>query len=148
MTTARARENSMQMQVRDAMSTAVLTIGPEHTLRQAARLMSSRRVGSAVVMDPEGAGIGILTERDLLDAVGAGLDPDVETAAAHLTRDVVYAVPTWTLHEAASAMLRGGFRHLVVLDGDEVLGVLSVRDIVRVWAPQLTPADAAVPSPG
>ena len=78
MTTARARENSMQMQVRDAMSTAVLTIGPEHTLRQAARLMSSRRVGSAVVMDPEGAGIGILTERDLLDAVGAGLDPDVD----------------------------------------------------------------------
>lgn len=130
----------MSTHVRDAMSTTVLTIGPGHSLRQAARLMAARRVGSAVVMDPDGSGVGILTERDLLNAVGAGLDPDTETAAAHLTRDVVYAGPAWTLHEAAAAMLRGGFRHLVVVDGDEVLGVLSVRDIVRIWTPQLAPA--------
>ncbi|MCW2638058.1 MAG: putative signal transduction protein with domain [Dactylosporangium sp.] len=121
------------MQVRDAMSKAVLTVGPEHTLRQTARLMSSRKTGSAVVIDPDGAGVGIITERDVLNALAAGLDPDVEHAASHITWDVVYAGPSWTLEEAAAAMIRGGFRHLVVVSDDEVLGVISVRDVVRVW---------------
>jgi CBS domain-containing protein len=122
------------MQVRDAMSKAVLTVGPGHTLRQTAELMSSRKTGSAVVIDPDGAGVGIVTERDILNALGNGLDPDVEHTAAHLTWEVVYAGPSWTLDEAAAAMIRGGFRHLVVMEDDEVLGVISVRDIVRVWA--------------
>jgi CBS domain-containing protein len=121
------------MQVRDAMSKAVLTVGPEHTLRQTARLMSSRKTGSAVVIDPDGAGVGIITERDVLNALAAGLDPDVEHAAGHITWDVVYAGPSWTLEEAAAAMIRGGFRHLVVVSDDEVLGVISVRDVLRVW---------------
>lgn len=121
------------MQVRDAMSKAVLIVGPEHTIRQTAQLMSARRVGSAVVVDPEGSGIGIITERDILNAIGAGCDPDTERTAIHLTWDVVYAGPTWTVDEAAAAMVRGGFRHLVVLDGDDVLGIISVRDLLRVW---------------
>ena len=122
------------MRVRDAMTKPVLVVGPEHTLRQVAERMAARRVGSAIVIDPDSAGIGILTERDLLYAIGAGLDPDQERVAAHITRDVVYAVPDWTLAEAAGAMSRGGFRHLVVLDGADVAGVISVRDIMRVWA--------------
>src|SRR5688572_4465899 len=122
------------MHVREAMSKAVLIVGPEHTLRQTAQLMSARRVGSAVVVDPDGSGIGIITERDILNAIGAGLDPDVERTAAHITWDVVYASATWTVEEAATAMVRGGFRHLVVLDGDDVLGIISVRDVMRVWA--------------
>lgn len=130
------------MQVRDAMSQVVLVVGPEHTLRQVATQMTSRRVGSAVVLDPEADGIGIMTERDILHAIGRGLDPDVERAAAHLTWDVVYAGPEWTLEDAAAAMVRGGFRHLVVLDDGEVLGVISVRDIVRVWSQQRTPTAA------
>jgi len=122
------------MQVRDGMSTVVLTIGPEHSLREAARLMSAKRVGAAVVVDPDSEGIGIITERDILDAVGAGQDVDVETAQAHLTGDLVFASPDWDLKQAAEAMLRGGFRHLVVLEQGEVAGVLSVRDIVRCWS--------------
>lgn len=122
------------MLVRDAMSKIVLTVGPEHTLRQTARLMSARRVGSAIVVDPDGSGVGIITERDILYALGSGLDPDVARAGDHLTWDVVYAAPDWTVSEAATAMVRGGFRHLVVLDGDEVLGVISVRDVLRVWS--------------
>ncbi|MGH3344104.1 MAG: CBS domain-containing protein [Carbonactinosporaceae bacterium] len=121
------------MRVRDAMSTIVLTVGPRHTLREASRLMSARRVGAAVVIDPETAGIGILTERDILDSVGQGEDPDIEHAEAHLTTDLVFATPDWTLGRAAEAMTRGGFRHLVVLDNDEVVGMISVRDIVRCW---------------
>lgn len=125
------------MLVSDAMSTIVLTIGPDHTLRQAARLMSARKVGSAVVLDPDTYGLGILTERDILNSIGAGQDPDHERAHAHTTTDVVFAAPEWTLEEAAATMVRGGFRHLIVLDRHELLGMVSVRDIIRCWAPAL-----------
>ncbi|MFI2505873.1 cyclic nucleotide-binding/CBS domain-containing protein [Streptomyces sp. NPDC018972] len=124
------------MLVRDAMSTVVLTIGPAHTLRQAAALMSAHRVGAAVVLDPDGTGIGILTERDVLNSVGLGQDPDTEHAHAHTTTDVVFAAPSWALEEAAVAMAHGGFRHLIVLDRGEPAGVVSVRDIIRCWAPE------------
>jgi len=130
------------MQVRDAMSKEVLVVGPEHTVRQVASQMARRRIGSAVVHDPDAHGIGIITERDVLHVVGTGLDPDVEHAGDHLTWDVVYAAPHWTLDEAAAAMARGGFRHLVVLDDGEVLGVISVRDIMRVWSQQRTTSAA------
>jgi len=130
------------MLVRDAMSTTVLLVGPDHTVREVAALMSRRRVGSAVVHDPESEGYGIMTERDILHVVGGGLDPDVERAADHLTWDVVYATPDWTLAEAAEAMVRGGFRHLVVLISGEVAGVISVRDILRVWSQQHSPTPA------
>ncbi|GAA3836814.1 CBS domain-containing protein [Streptomyces chiangmaiensis] len=123
------------MLVRDAMSTVVLTIGPAHTLRQAASLMSARHVGAAVVLDPDAGGLGILTERDILNSVGLGQSPDVERVHAHTTTDVVFATPGWTLEEAASAMAHGGFRHLVVLERGEPVGVVSVRDIIRCWAP-------------
>ncbi len=115
------------------MSHLVLTIGPAHTLRQAAQMMSKRRIGAAVVIDPEHAGIGILTERDLLDSIASGEDPDAELVAQHRTEELVYASPEWTLEEAAAAMIKGGFRHLVVIEGHDVAGLLSMRDIVRCW---------------
>lgn len=121
------------MQVCDGMTDMVLTVGPSHTLRGVARLMAERRVGAAVVMDPDGNGPGIITERDILVAVGAGQDPDRETVAEHLTRDVVFAAPDWSLEEAAAAMVRGGFRHLIVCERGETVGILSVRDVVRCW---------------
>jgi CBS domain-containing protein len=111
----------------------VLTVGPGHTLRAVAHLMSERAVGAAAVMDPDGHGPGIITERDILLSLGAGQDPDHETVGDHLTHDVVYAAPDWSLEEAASAMVRGGFRHLIVLERGETVGILSVRDIVRCW---------------
>ncbi|MET7385122.1 CBS domain-containing protein [Streptomyces sp. NPDC005385] len=123
------------MLVRDAMSTVVLTIGPTHTLRQAARLMSARRVGAAVVLDEDSSGLGILTERDILNSLALGQNPDTETACTHTTTDVVFAASGWTLEEAASAMAHGGFRHLIVLDGGGPVGIVSVRDIIRCWAP-------------
>ncbi|HEV3048476.1 MAG TPA: CBS domain-containing protein [Solirubrobacteraceae bacterium] len=121
------------MQVRDGMTHMVLTVGPGHTLRAVARLMAQRRVGAAVVLDPDGTGPGIITERDILMSVGAGDDPDRELVADHLTREVVFAAPDWSLEEAATAMVRGGFRHLIVLEAGETVGILSVRDVVRCW---------------
>ena len=122
------------MNVREAMSPQVLTIGPHHTLREAAQRMAERKVGAAVVVDPDGEGAGILTERDVLRSVAQGENPDTEHAADHLTPDIVYAAPDWGLDQAAAAMLTGGFRHLVVLEHSEVIGILSVRDIVRLWS--------------
>ena len=132
------------MQVRDGMSKVILSIGPAHTLREAASLMTKRKVGSAVVLDSERSGIGILTERDILDAIGMGQNPDTELAAAHLTGDLVFATPTWTLEQAAEAMTRGGFRHLIVIDQNDVVGMISVRDIVRCWVEQASPSEQLV----
>jgi CBS domain-containing protein len=121
------------MQVREGMSEVVLTIGPDHTLREAAAAMAQRNVGAAVVMDPDGTGPGVITERDILHSVAAGQNPDQERVAGHLTAQVKFAAPGWSLEQAAAAMVRGGFRHLVVVDGGELIGILSMRDIVRCW---------------
>jgi CBS domain-containing protein len=126
------------------MNSSVLTVGPGHTLREVARLMSDRKVGAAVVMDPDSAGPGIITERDILLSLGAGEDPDVELVGEHLTRDVVYASPDWSLEDAAAAMVRGGFRHLIVLEQGETIGILSVRDIVRLSV-EANPSDIGAP---
>jgi CBS domain-containing protein len=137
------------MQVRDAMTKPVLVVGPGHTLRQAAQLMAARRVGSCIVHDPDGEGVGIMTERDLLYAIGKGVNPDIEFTKGHITWDVVYAQADWSLEEAALAMARGGFRHLVVMDdGGDVLGIISVRDVMRVWAHNRAGAPAQATSSG
>ena len=121
------------MQVREGMSEVVLTVGPGHTLREAAAAMSRRQVGAAVVLDPEAPGPGVITERDILRSVGAGENPDQERVADHLTSKLTFAAPDWSLEHAAVAMVRGGFRHLVVVDSGELVGMLSMRDIVRCW---------------
>ena len=121
------------MQVSEGMSTVVLTIGPDHSLRSAAKAMAERKVGAAIVMDPEQPGPGILTERDLLESIARGESPDSERVCDHLSGNLTFASPEWSLERAAEAMVRGGFRHLVVVDGAETVGVLSMRDIVRCW---------------
>lgn len=121
------------MQVRDAMSEVVLTVGPGHTVREAAGAMSERQVGAAVVLDPDAPGPGVFTERDVLRSIAAGEDPDTELVADHLTSELTFASPEWSLERAAAAMVRGRFRHLVVVDGGELVGMLSMRDIVRCW---------------
>jgi CBS domain-containing protein len=133
------------MKVEDGMSAQVLTIGPAHTLREAARMMAARHVGAAVVVNRDSDGVGILTERDILKSVASGESPDAEVAGEHCTQDVVFAARNWTMEGAAAAMVRGGFRHLVVVEGQEVVGLLSMRDIVRCWSATRIPAQASPP---
>ena len=128
------------MKVEDGMSAQVLTIGPAHTLREAARMMAARHVGAAVVVNRDSDGVGILTERDILMSVASGESPDVEVAGEHCTQDLVFAARNWTMEGAAAAMVRGGFRHLVVVEGQDVVGLLSMRDIVRCWSATRIPA--------
>jgi signal-transduction protein with cAMP-binding, CBS, and nucleotidyltransferase domain len=135
------------MYVRDGMTETVLAIGPSHTLRDAAQAMCSRNVGAAVVLDPDAPGPSVITERDILQAVGRGEDPNRELVGDHLTSNLILAAPDWSLERAAATMVRGRFRHLVVYEGGELAGVLSMRDIMRCWiqdgATSEVPADAA-----
>jgi CBS domain-containing protein len=115
------------------MTDTILEIGPGHTLREAARAMAQKKVGAAVVNDPDQPGPGIITERDILESIGAGQDPDSECVSSHLSANLTFASPDWSLERAAEAMVKGGFRHLVVVENGETVGILSIRDIVRCW---------------
>jgi CBS domain-containing protein len=121
------------MQVRDGMSDVVLTLGPSHTLREAAVRMVEKGIGAALVTDDERPVPCIVTERDILNSLGSGEDPDTELVAEHMSEGVVAAAPDWSLEHAASEMSTRGIRHLVVFDEGDLVGILSIRDIVRVW---------------
>lgn len=121
------------MLVSEGMSEVVLTVGPDHSLRDVAAAMWDRQVGAAVVMDPDAQGPGVITERDILRSVAGGESPEDERVGDHLTANLTFAHPDWSLERAAATMVRGGFRHLVVVEGSDLVGVLSMRDIVRVW---------------
>lgn len=127
------------MDVREAMSDVVLRLGPTHTVREAARRMTERGVGAAVIDDPDATGPGILTERDVLRALATGADPDATAIGDFLTPSAVTADPTWSLEDAAATMLRGNFRHLVVVEDGRTVGVVSVRDLMRVRLAALRP---------
>lgn len=121
------------MQVRDGMSDVVLTVGRTHTLREAAAKMAEKKTGAALVSDDETPVPCIVTERDILLSLGAGQDPDSERVGDHMSDSVIAASPDWSLERAASEMARRGIRHLVVYADAELVGMLSMRDIVRVW---------------
>jgi len=115
------------------MSEVVVSVGPTHTLREAACKMVERKVGAALVLDEEAPGPRIITERDILHSIGAREDPDSERVADHMSDSVIAAGPDWSLERAAAEMTRRNIRHLVVYDDSDVVGVLSMRDIVRCW---------------
>lgn len=121
------------MQVRDGMTELMLTVGPAHSLRQAAQQMTERGVGAALVIDEESPAPGIVSERDVMKALAAGSDPDEALVADHMSDSLIVAAPDWSLERAALEMSERHIRHLIVVDGGEPVGVLSIRDIVRVW---------------
>ena len=121
------------MQVREGMSSIILALGPGHTIRDAAAKMTEKGTGAALVFDEQSPGPRIITERDVLNSIGRGGDPDVELVEAHMSESVISAAPDWSLERAAEEMVKIGIRHLVVVDRGELVGVLSMRDIVRCW---------------
>jgi signal-transduction protein with cAMP-binding, CBS, and nucleotidyltransferase domain len=121
------------MQVKEGMSEVVLTVGPGHTLREAASRMVEKKTGAAIVIDEESPAPRIITERDVLHSIGSGQDPDSERVGDHMSDSVIAAAPDWSLERAAAEMSKRGIRHLVVYEGPDLVGVLSMRDIVRVW---------------
>ncbi|MDX6651602.1 MAG: hypothetical protein QOJ38_383 [Solirubrobacterales bacterium] len=122
------------MEVREGMSSVILTVGPAHTLRDAATKMREKGTGAAIVLDDMAQAPRIITERDILNSIGDGQDPDSEKVAEHMSDSVISAAPDWSLEHAATEMTRRGIRHLVVVEAGELVGVLSMRDIVRCWS--------------
>lgn len=133
------------MQVRDGMSEITLTVGPSHTLREAAQKMVEKGTGAALVFDDELPTPSVVTERDLLISVARGQDPDAEQVADHMSEGVLTAAPDWSLERAAAEMSRRGVRHLVVFEGAEAIGVLSMRDIVRCWTSDGATSEMTLP---
>jgi len=110
----------------------IVAVRHDETLSEAARRMPARRVGSALVSpQPRGAGFGIITERDLLRAMADGVDPGSTLVAAYMTPDAVTITSEWHVVDAARTMMERGFRHLVVVDEGRLVGVLSIRDMVK-----------------
>ena len=122
------------MQVRDIMTTEVVTVGPHYNVADVASLMIARRIGSVIVLEEERV-LGILTERDILKVIGAGEDP--KTVAAHeaLTDDLFTVGPDASVDEAAREMTRARVRHLPVISDEGLIGIISIRDLVR-WSVQ------------
>jgi CBS domain-containing protein len=125
--------------VGDVMTARVVTAGPDDALADAAAAMVRQKVGSALVMQGRLLA-GILTERDVLRAAASGVDLMGSPVSAWMTQDPEHAALDTTVEDAAQLMLLHGFRHLPVLDGREVRGVVSLRDLaaarIRRPAPQ------------
>ena len=102
-------------------------------------MMTEKRVGAAVVIDEESPGPRVLSERDVLVSVGRGEDPDSERVSDHMSESIITASPDWSLERAAAEMAGRRIRHLVVVDGGDLVGVLSMRDIMRVWTSATAP---------
>lgn len=120
------------MHVSDIMTEASITDTPSDTLRSAAERMWAQQTGSLLVMDG-GRLIGIITERDLLRAVARGADLDTRVRDV-MTTELVTTWPDSPLREAAREMAHRWIRHLPVLDGGKVVGVVSMRDVTGVFA--------------
>jgi CBS domain-containing protein len=112
------------------MSLHVLTAPPEQTLQEAAHSMTERRVG-AVVVTRGASVVGIVTERDVLRSVALGLVPWNTTLEGCMTHDPISITPSTDTSEASHIMLVGGFRHLPVLEEGRLVGILSLRDLLR-----------------
>lgn len=125
-----AREETAVTEIGLLARAIAVSVGPEHSLAEAARRMNASKVGSAIVFKQDGQP-GIITERDLLRAISDGADLENTPVADYMTPDAISASAKWDVEQAARRMLQGGFRHLVVLDdrGNPV-GMLSIRDLL------------------
>lgn len=119
--------------LRDVAIRHLVTVDPKHSVRRAAKAMTDRGVGCAIVVENEKVE-GIVTERDILHAVSKEQNVDETTISDIMTRGVVSGSPGWDLLKAIKTMTDGGFRHLLVMEMDEPVGIVSLRDLMDVMA--------------
>lgn len=127
--------------LRDVAIRHLVTVDPTSTLRRAAKVMNDRGVGCAVVVENERVA-GIVTERDVLRAIAEDGNMDEMTVASVMTRDVISGAPGWELLKAVRTMNDGGFRHLLVMEMDDPVGIVSLRDLMSAMSEMVT-AEAA-----
>lgn len=122
------------MKVSEIMTKDVVTVGPEYNVADVASVMHARGIGSVIVLEDDRV-LGILTERDILKVVGAGEDPKNVAAHEALTDDLITVGPDAPVEQAAREMVRAGVRHLPVVSDEGLIGIISIRDLVR-WSVQ------------
>ncbi len=122
--------------IQNIMDADILTVEPEATLREAAQLMSERNVGAAIVVDPTSGTPGIITERDLLHSIAAGQELDMQHVVDNRSPEVTSIPVDASLDQALQKMSEGNFRHLLVIDGGDAVGIVSMRDLVRALTSQ------------
>jgi CBS domain-containing protein len=125
---------------RNHMSRSLLTVEPGLGLKAVAERMVAKDVGAVLVIE-HGRLVGILTERDILRAVAGGITDDT-LVSDWMTRDPETMAPDETTRQAAVLMIHGGFRHMPIVDGDEVVGMLSIRDLMRIVLEDAAPRGA------
>lgn len=119
--------------LRDVAIRHLLTVAPSASLRRASKVMNDRGVGCAVVVADEKVA-GIVTERDILRAVADDKLMDDTKVDEVMTRDVVSGAPGWDILKAVKTMTDGGFRHLLVMEMDDPVGIVSLRDLMDSMA--------------
>jgi CBS domain-containing protein len=127
--------------LRDVAIRHLVTVDPATTLRRAAKVMTDRGVGCAVVVENENVA-GIVTERDILRSIAEDGRMDDVTVNDVMTRDVVSGAPGWELLKAVHTMTEGGFRHLLVMEMDDPVGIVSLRDLMIAMA-EMVSADGS-----
>jgi CBS domain-containing protein len=120
------------VEVSGIMTTDVVTVGPEYNTADVASLMDARGIGSVIVLEDDRV-LGILTERDILRVIGQGEDPKNVAAHEALTDDLITIGPNASVEEAARAMVNAKVRHLPVISEAGLIGIVSMRDLVR-WS--------------
>ena len=116
--------------VGEIMTGSVFSIEPTMTVAEAATVMGERKIGSALVMEGEKLS-GIFTERDIVRALGEHFDAAGHPVSEWMTADPMTVPPDTPIQEALNTMLERGFRHLPVVDGESILGIVSMRDLTR-----------------
>ena len=127
--------------LRDIAVRHLLTVDCKASLRRASKVMTDRGVGCAVVIEKEKVA-GIITERDILHAVAHEKNVDETTVESVMTPDVVSGAPGWDVTKAVKTMTEGGFRHLLVMEMDDPVGIVSLRDLMDTMAEMAQPASA------
>jgi CBS domain-containing protein len=120
------------MNIQDVMNADLLTVSPEATIREVAQRTSERNVGAALLVDSAVEGYpGILTERDILNSIAAGHNPDSQLVGDSATSNIVTVSTDSSLEDAVEKMMEGDFRHLLVVHGGDAVGIVSMRDLAR-----------------
>ena len=127
------------MEVSEVMTKEVVTVGPHYNVADVASLMDAKGIGSVIVLEEERV-MGILTERDILKVIGAGEDPKNVAAHEALIGDLYTIAPDASIEDAASQMTQARVRHLPVIENDQIVGIISIRDVVRWSAREMAQA--------
>jgi CBS domain-containing protein len=129
---SRRRQGGVLVEISAIMTTNLATVGPEYNVADVASVMDARGIGSVIVLEDDRV-LGILTERDILRVIGGGEDPKNVAAHEALTDDLITIRPDASVDEAAREMVNAKVRHLPVISDEGLIGMVSMRDLVR-WS--------------